>query len=271
MRPRRVFLLALAALLGLFAIAIWAQQPTSSGADVTGTGELTAPRSPDLVAEGRQLYKTGCSSCHGFEGEGVEGQAPSLTHAGEAAADFYLRTGRMPLGQVGDEPLRGEPRFGNAEIEALDAYVGSLGDGPPIPKVDPSAGSVAEGMRLFTDSCAGCHGIGAKGGVAIGGYAPPLGEATPTEVGEAIRVGPYLMPKFSEDAITPEEVDSIARYIQLTQNPEDAGGFGIGHIGPVPEGMVAWLAAIAALLLVARAIGERLGGSRADDEAEEPR
>jgi ubiquinol-cytochrome c reductase cytochrome c subunit len=247
-----------ALLLGAFAVAGWAQSATSSSPGAR-------------VEEGRELFQTSCSSCHGFEGKGVKGQAPSLVGAGEAAADFYLRTGRMPLDQVGDEPLRGEPRFDNKEIRALDAYVGSLGKGPAIPRVQPAKGSVSEGMEMFTESCAGCHGIGAKGGVAIGGYAPPLGESTPTEIGEAIRVGPYIMPRFSEAQITPADVNSIARYVELTQEPEDAGGFGIGHIGPVPEGLVAWLAALVALLLVARLIGERLGGSRADDDAEEPR
>jgi ubiquinol-cytochrome c reductase cytochrome c subunit len=210
-----------------------------------------------LVAEGRALYEEGCSSCHGLDAAGVAGRAPSLVGAGEAAADFYLRTGRMPLDQVGSEPLRGEPRYGDREIRALVAYVGSLGEGPAIPVVRPAQGSLSEGMRLFNESCAGCHGTGGKGGVAIGGYAPPLGEATPTEVGEAIRVGPYLMPPFSEAQLDPGEVDSIARYVQLTQNPDDSGGWGIGHIGPVPEGLIAWLAAIVALLLVARLIGER--------------
>lgn len=271
MRPRSILALAVAFLLGLFAIGVWAQPPTSAGAGGPTVADIGIAPPAKLVDEGRELFEESCSSCHGFKGEGIEGQAPSLQHAGEAAADFYLRTGRMPLGQVGDEPLRGEPRFGNEEIEALDAYVGSLGEGPSIPKVDPSRGSLAEGMELFTDSCAGCHAISGKGGVAIGGYAPPLGEATPIEVGEAIRVGPYLMPRFSEATITPAEVDSIARYVELTKEPEDAGGFGIGHIGPVPEGLVAWLAALAALLLVARVIGVRLGGSTADDEAEEPR
>jgi ubiquinol-cytochrome c reductase cytochrome c subunit len=79
------------------------------------------------------------------------------------------------------------------------------------------------------------------------------------------------MPRFSEAKITPAEVNSIARYVELTQEPEDAGGFGIGHIGPVPEGLVAWLAALAALLLVSRLIGEGLGGGRTDEEAEDPR
>ncbi|HEX4306209.1 MAG TPA: c-type cytochrome [Solirubrobacterales bacterium] len=270
-------MIAAAVVLGGFAIAVWAQPPSSAGpvpaaaATVAATATAQSGAADPKLEEGRELFEESCSSCHGFKGEGVKGQAPSLIDAGEGAADFYLRTGRMPLDQVGDEPLRGEPRYSNAQIQALDAYVGSLGEGPPIPAVDPSRGSVREGMEMFTESCAGCHGIGGKGGVAIGGYAPPLGEATPTQVGEAIRVGPYLMPRFSESQITPAQLNSIARYVELTQHPEDAGGFGIGHIGPVPEGLVAWLAALAALLLVARLIGEGLGGSRADDDAEEPR
>jgi ubiquinol-cytochrome c reductase cytochrome c subunit len=262
---------AAAVVCGGFAIAVWAQPPSDPTPAAAAPPVTVAAESGSGGSEGRELFEEACSSCHGFEGKGVKGQAPSLVGAGEAAADFYLRTGRMPLGQVGDEPLRGEPRYSNSQIEALVEYVGSLGEGPAIPAVDPSKGSVSEGMELFTDSCAGCHAITGKGGVVIGGYAPPLGEATPTEVGEAIRIGPYLMPRFGESQITPQQVNSIAAYVQLTQEPEDAGGFGIGHIGPVPEGLIAWLAALAALLLVARLIGERLGGSRADDEAEEPR
>lgn len=272
-RVRRVAMGAAALLLGAFAVAVWARLPSTSTSAASETAKVASMAElgrSSLVDQGRELFETSCSSCHGFEGKGVKGQGPSLLGAGESAADFYLRTGRMPLDQVGDEPLRGEPRFGDEEIRALDAYVGSLGEGPVIPKVDPTKGSVSEGMEMFTESCAGCHGIGGKGGVVIGGYAPPLGEATPTEIGEAIRIGPYLMPLFSEAQITPADVNSIVRYVELTKHPEDAGGFGIGHIGPVPEGLVAWLAALAALLLVARLIGERVGGDLDDDGAEEP-
>jgi ubiquinol-cytochrome c reductase cytochrome c subunit len=261
MRPRHLLMAALAVALGAFAVAAWAQPPTRA-APADAVSDFLAPigtKNSDtaLDGEGRALFEEGCSSCHGFDGRGVPGQGPSLVHAGEAAADFYLRTGRMPLDQVGKQPLRGEPRYSDPEIRALVAYVGSLGDGPPIPVVDPDRGSVSEGMRLFGESCSGCHGIGGKGGVAIGAYAPPLGESTPTDVAEAIRVGPYVMPPFSEAQLDQGDVDSIARYVRLTQNPDDAGGLGIGHIGPVPEGLVAWLAALAALLLVARLIGER--------------
>jgi ubiquinol-cytochrome c reductase cytochrome c subunit len=75
------------------------------------------------------------------------------------------------------------------------------------------------------------------------------------------------MPRFSKAQLDQADLDSIARYVQLTQDPDDAGGFGIGHIGPVPEGLVAWLAAIAALLLIARLIGERNESGDEEDEA----
>jgi ubiquinol-cytochrome c reductase cytochrome c subunit len=272
-RARRIAMVAAAVLLGAFAVAAWADPPTSTPPQFSAAaiaepgGAKPAPAS--LVREGRKLYEEGCSSCHGFDADGVQGQAPSLVGAGAAAADFYLRTGRMPLGQIGDEPLRAPPRYDNGEIEALVAYVSSLGPGPAIPEVDPARGSLSEGFQLFAESCEGCHGIGGKGGVVIGGYAPPLGESTPTQVGEAVRVGPYLMPRFSEGQVTPAELDSLARYVELTKDPDDAGGFGIGHIGPVPEGLVAWAAAIVSLLLIARLIGER--GAERDGPGEEER
>lgn len=256
MRRRRALIGVLATALGGFALAVLASPPKVRPQGPPNASSAAAAPSA-LQAQGRALFEEGCSSCHGFDGAGVPDQGPSLDGAGEAAADFYLRTGRMPLGQVGEQPLRGKPRYSDSQIRALVAYVGSLGPGPAIPVVRPERGSLSGGMQLYGESCSGCHGIGGKGGVAIGAYAPPLGEATPTEVGEAIRVGPYAMPRFSEKQFDQTDLDSIARYVQLTQDPNDAGGFGIGHIGPVPEGLVAWFAAIAAMLLVARLIGER--------------
>jgi ubiquinol-cytochrome c reductase cytochrome c subunit len=42
-----------------------------------------------------------------------------------------------------------------------------------------------------------------------------------------------------------------------THHLDNAGGWGIGNIGPVPEGLVAWLLAGTALLIVVRLLGER--------------
>jgi ubiquinol-cytochrome c reductase cytochrome c subunit len=66
------------------------------------------------------------------------------------------------------------------------------------------------------------------------------------------------MPRFSERQISPRELDSLVRYVLYARDPDDRGGWGLGHLGPVPEGIVVWLFAGAALLVVARLIGEGL-------------
>ena len=98
----------------------------------------------------------------------------------------------------------------------------------------------------------------AEGGVVTGARVPPLDRATPVQVAQAVRIGPYLMPSFSKSDITDRELNSIVAYVRYAQHPDDPGGWGIGHLGPFPEGMVTWL--IAAIVLVATCvlIGERL-------------
>lgn len=211
------------------------------------------------IARGRVLFLDGCSSCHGNDAKGKQNIAPSLVGVGAAAADFYLTTGRMPLANPTDQPTRAQPAYNRPDINALDAYVGSLGQGPSIPRVDPAKGSITAGLKAFTLHCAGCHQVGGAGGIVTGAIAPALNnkEVTPTQIAEAIRVGPYLMPNFNANQVSDQDINDIVRYVRSTSHPDDAGGWGIGHIGPIPEGMIAWLLAIVSLLLVARLIGER--------------
>ena len=213
----------------------------------------------DLVKRGRALFLTGCASCHGMDARGIPQTGPELHGAGAAAADFYLRTGRMPLDvATGEQPLRGKPAYDEADIRALVAYVGSLG-GPAVPKVDPPRGDLSEGQHAFLTYCAGCHQILGEGGVVTGAAPPKLKAATVTELAEAVRIGPYLMPAFTKHEIDRKTLDSIALYVQrVVKHPDDRGGWAIGHIGPVPEGMIAWLLAGAVLVLVSRLIGERM-------------
>jgi ubiquinol-cytochrome c reductase cytochrome c subunit len=242
----------MAAAIGLMAMESSAA-PAGEGPAPAPSSESSAPgRSPETA--GRRLFVQGCSSCHGYEGEGVKGAGPSLVGVGEEAADFYLRTGRMPLDRPGEEPTRTPSPYKPGQIRALVAYVGSLG-GPPIPEVHPEGGDLAEGQKLFTEHCAGCHQIVGRGGILPGAVVPDLGAASPLDVAEAIRVGPYVMPSF--DHLSQSEVDDLAAYVEYTHDPEDKGGWAIGHIGPIPEGMVAWLLAGVALLFTIRLIGER--------------
>lgn len=222
-----------------------------------------------LMQQGAELFAANCASCHGFRGEGVltpsesgvggiSGQGPSLIGVGELAPDFYLRTGRMPLGHAGEEPERQRPFFNSREIEAISAYVGSFGGGPGIPEPKPDYGSLSEGMSLFTEHCAGCHQIVGEGGYVPGAKVPVLQHATPTEIAEAVRIGPFLMPKFPQSQISDADLNKIIAYVNRSKHPEDPGGWGIGHIGPVPEGMVAWFVAIFVLGGLCAVIGRRL-------------
>jgi ubiquinol-cytochrome c reductase cytochrome c subunit len=215
----------------------------------------SAAASANPVA-GEALYQGSCSSCHGDRLQGIEGRGPKLAGVGELAADFYLSTGRMPLKAPGQEPVRSDPAFSSAQIADLVAYIGSFG-GPGIPQVDTTAASETQGARLYADRCAGCHQITGEGGVVPGAVVPQLHDATPTQVAEAIRIGPFVMPKWGQSQLSDSEVASIARYVESTKSPNDAGGWAIGHLGPIPEGMVAWFIGLGALLLVARVIGER--------------
>jgi ubiquinol-cytochrome c reductase cytochrome c subunit len=65
------------------------------------------------------------------------------------------------------------------------------------------------------------------------------------------------MPRFSPRVLSQRDLDSVTRYVLWTRAPEDAGGWSLGNIGPIPEGMVAWLLAGVALVAVARLVGER--------------
>jgi ubiquinol-cytochrome c reductase cytochrome c subunit len=219
---------------------------------------------------GGQLFAANCAICHGSNGEGVpadaeqrggpveQGAGPPLRDAGALAADFYLRTGYMPLGDPGDEPVRSRVRLREREVHALVDYVASLGGGPPVPDVDPDAGSVSEGLELFTGHCAGCHQVVGEGGVVTSVRVPPLDRATPVQIAEAVRIGPYVMPAFSQQDIDDDELNSIVAYLEYAKQPRDAGGWGIGHLGPFPEGMVTWLLAAVALVVVCIVIGKRM-------------
>jgi ubiquinol-cytochrome c reductase cytochrome c subunit len=234
----------------LAAAAAFAAGP--AGAAASGT-----PKSP-LAAYGDHLYGEYCLSCHGGDAAGTPGVAPSLHGVGALAVDFYLRTGYMPLRHLGLQPRREPVLFGEHQIKALVAYVATFG-GPPVPSPRPELGDISEGQSLFAQHCAGCHQIVGQGGFVTGAVPPALVLATPVQVAEAVRIGPYVMPRFSKRSIDDRQLDSIVRYVEYTHAPDRPGGWGIGFLGPVPEGLVTWFLAIPALLALCLLLGRRLG------------
>jgi ubiquinol-cytochrome c reductase cytochrome c subunit len=244
--------------------------PTASPLSTPTAGASPSPSpspSPSSAQEqaGKLIYLRDCAWCHGAEGEGST-FGPTLIGTGPASADFMLSTGRMPIPKVEVQPNRRPPAYARGQIDDLVAYIAALGVGPPIPPVDPAAGNLGEGADLYERNCAACHsstGVGAA--LTSGLQAPTLRQSTPEEIGEAVRLGGAglrsgKMPRFGPDVLSDRQLNSIIRYVQYLQRPNDRGGASLAHIGPVAEGFVAWFGALLFSLLLIRWIGERTRG-----------
>ena len=238
-----------ALLLGLVVVALLYGSLTRQG----GTAQASAPAQSDIDA-GHSLFDANCSSCHGLDAQGTT-QAPSLVGAGAAAVYFQMSTGRMPAKEVGAENDRKPVTFTDQQIYQIADYVASLGGGPAIPtaeQVSTEGANTALGSNLFMANCSQCHGFaGDSGALTYGKFAPPLTQSTPTQIYTAMLTGPEAMPVFSDGALSPQAKRDIIAYIVDTRTEPNPGGFSLGRIGPVTEGLVIWLGGLGFLVIIA--------------------
>jgi ubiquinol-cytochrome c reductase cytochrome c subunit len=208
-----------------------------------------APSESTAEAAGRELYETSCITCHGSNLEGVPDRGPSLIGVGEAAVYFQVHTGRMPLARQEADASDKPAVFSDEEIDQLMAYVQANGGGPTLPSGDLRDGDLAQGGELFRLNCASCHNfVGEGGALSSGKAAPSLKDANDLELYTAMLTGPENMPVFGDNQLTPEEKRAIINYVQTLNAQADPGGAGIGRLGPVSEGLVAWVVGMGVLL-----------------------
>jgi ubiquinol-cytochrome c reductase cytochrome c subunit len=224
------------------------------GAFAEDTVQLSA-----VAQEGKALYDTSCITCHGRDGQGVEGRGPSLIGVGSASVEFQVGTGRMPMTRQEAQAEEKPPQFDDAQTEQLAQYVQELGGGPEVPdgplvadiKTKEGAEALARGGELFRVNCTSCHGFGGGGGaLSSGKFAPALHDATAEELYAAMLTGPQNMPVFGDNQLTPDQKKQIITYIQLQlQQEKDPGGlFNLGRYGPSTEGMAIFLVGITLLV-----------------------
>ncbi len=223
--------------------------------------EAAAGPSAQTVDEGRALFLRNCSSCHGLNAEGST-DGPSLVGVGAAAVDFQVATGRMPAAvSQGAQVEQKRPSFTDEEIEALAAYVATLGPGPEIPseeQLEYSDADVAEGGAIFRTNCSMCHNFAGSGGALTGGkYAPPLKGVEPRHIYEAMVTGPQSMPVFGDQTMPPDEKKAIIAFLKSPEANSNPGGAGLGRVGPVSEGLVGWLAGLGLLIGAAVWLGAK--------------
>lgn len=208
------------------------------------------------IDEGKKLFAVGCASCHGTGGQGSS-DGPSLVGVGAAAVDFQVGTGRMPAQQPGAQIPAKKVIYSQAEIDQLAAYIASLGAGPVIPtknEYGPEGSDIAKGGELFRTNCAQCHNFTGKGGALTHGkFAPSLEGVAPKHIYEAMQTGPQNMPSFPDTTLSSKNKRDIIAYLNAVNgdNTESPGGLELGGLGPVSEGLFAWIFGLGALIAVA--------------------
>jgi ubiquinol-cytochrome c reductase cytochrome c subunit len=202
------------------------------------------------VDDGKKLFQANCATCHGLNMEGTP-DGPSLFGVGELAVHFQMSTGRMPLQMQGPQAPQKPAQFTDEQIEAIAAWVQSTSPGPTYPadSILDGQGDVANGAELFRINCAMCHNVAGMGGALTEGkYAPALTTTSALNMYAAMVTGPQNMPVFNDMTLTTEEKRDIISALLWMQQNESAGGFNLGGLGPVSEGLFIWIFGIGALV-----------------------
>ena len=225
----------------------------------------------DQVEQGKALFQSNCASCHGLNAEGNEAEVggdlkafgPSLVGSGAAAVHFQMETGRMPLASAGVQaPRVNKVKFEETEIEAIAAYVASLGPGPARPDEEwldwEGQGDAGRGGTIYRSNCAMCHSSAAVGGALTRGkYAPTLAGVEEVHIYEAMLTGPQNMPVFNDMNLTPEDKRDVIAYVKQMQETGNPGGLGLGGYGPASEGMFAWIFGLGIMIGAAVWLGQK--------------
>jgi ubiquinol-cytochrome c reductase cytochrome c subunit len=224
-----------------------------AGATAAMAATTEAPVATALTVEdGKRLFQANCATCHGLDLQGTD-DGPSLYGVGELAVEFQVATGRMPMAMQGPQAPQKPVQFSQEQIDAMAAYVQTTAPGPTFPdeEVLDGKGDVARGAELFRINCAMCHNVAAAGGALTEGkYAPALTESSPLHMYAAMVTGPQNMPVFNDMNLTAEDKrDIISALLFLQENPSP-GGFNLGALGPVSEGLFIWVFGIGALIAV---------------------
>lgn len=224
----------------------------------------SAANTTQLAEKGRQLFLVNCATCHGQNGQGIltvngKNLGPPLAGVGAASVDFQVSTGRMPLSQPGAQSEKKSVTFSDDEIAAMAAFVASLAPGPAIPNeadynlagmsAEERQQAVQRGSQIFLTNCTACHNYAGKGGaMPRGGAAPNLSGTSAKNIYQAMLTGPGNMDTFSNGNLSPEEKRDVIAYLVSLRTQPSYGGFDLGGLGPVPEGLFGWVVGIGGLV-----------------------
>ena len=157
----------------------------------------------------------------------------------------------MPMAMQGPQAMEKAPQFTAEDTEALAAYVASLSPGPAVPDESllDAEGDATNGAELFRINCAMCHNVaGAGGALTEGKFAPALTGVAAVHIYEAMVTGPQNMPVFNDKNLSPEDKRDVITYLKYLEKNPSPGGYELGSLGPVAEGLFVWIFGLGAIV-----------------------
>ena len=221
------------------------------------------PSAPGITDanDGAGLYAANCSSCHGPHGRGNRSAGPTRRRrlarprpvaagVGARGADFYLRTGYMPLASANRAALAKPsallvPHNSRSSSATWPRSARAL----EIPRPDPARGSLSAGLAALHRQLRRLPPDRRRGRLRDRRARPAADPGQRhrdrrSRADRAVRDAELLTDARSRTAnSTRSSATSTTRSIPTTR-----GGLSLGRLGPIPEGMVTWL--IAASVLV---------------------
>ncbi|MBP2435964.1 cytochrome c [Microbacterium amylolyticum] len=228
---------------------LYAGASVAVAASDTGSAQTSQVSAED----GEILFQANCATCHGLSLEGTE-NGPSLYGVGALAVEFQVATGRMPMQAHGPQADQKPVQFTDAQILSMAEYVHSIAPGPGFPEatVLDGEGDVARGAELFRINCAMCHNVAAAGGALTEGkFAPDINDTSALHIYAAMVTGPQNMPVFNNMNLDEQDKRDVISALLYQQEMQAPGGFTLGSLGPVSEGLFIWIFGIGGLIAIA--------------------
>ena len=211
---------------------------------------------PAQERQAETIFANNCATCHGSDGlgrtiPGTDRTAPPLAGNPDVTVpyvDLTIRVGRMPPPDA--EPFDNRARhvlYSDEQRRALVVYIAeqfALEGEVPV----PAQGDAAAGREVYAANCAQCHGSTGAGGVAgAGAWTPPVVDRGAVAVAEAIRVGPFEMPRFGPEQISDEQIGDVAAFLDDVAT-EHTTPLGLLEINPVHASGLAFILALVVLV-----------------------
>jgi cytochrome c oxidase cbb3-type subunit 3 len=190
--------------------------------------------------DGRQLFATHCSACHGANGGGGVGVPLALPSFLDSVDDTFLaRTIRH------GRPGRVMPSFrklSDIQISAIVAHIRSWSKKPaPVYATGRIKGDAQHGKVLYAKYCAGCHGENGEGGKGTGVtfsrkrdlpiIAPALNNsgflhaASDEMIRQTLQQGREGTPmrSFLVQGLSERDINDVVSYVRSFENSERTG------------------------------------------------